>query len=286
MVSIVDGVRYGGAAQDGAGRADVTRWPLPTLRLWWHPQKDWCSAAPRSTFMEVFGASFVITQQGRPFRARARAYWARRVALSTHLHLFYPLFLFLFSPSFSQFLVIFYIPPDHLILDNTPNLGPLISRWKINQFENCWYKSVRILEALKLLFQQFLNLSCSQRDMSGPILGALSNNRWSGGTRAQIIIYCQLTFEFIYIVSARVDMKHQFQLMAGVTEGHSQFIWIYSKAIVRTFSTPPKIQKRGCKLSHNGWTRRIIDLLTIVFIHSFIECVTIDGDVSECPEKR
>ncbi len=34
---------------------------------------------------------------------------------------------------------------------------------------------------LKLLFQQFLNLSSSQRDMSGPILGALSNNRLSGG---------------------------------------------------------------------------------------------------------
>ncbi len=28
-----------------------------------------------------------------------------------------------------------------------------------------------------LLFQQFLNLSSSQRDMSGPILGDLSNNR-------------------------------------------------------------------------------------------------------------
>ncbi len=61
------------------------------------------------------------------------------------------------------------------------NLGPLISRWEINKFENCWYKSVRILEVLKLLFQQFLNLSSSQRDMSGTILGDLSNNRWSGG---------------------------------------------------------------------------------------------------------
>ncbi len=38
--------------------------------------------------------------------------------------------------------------------------------------------SVRILEVLKLLFfQQFLNFSGSQRDMSGPILGALYNNR-------------------------------------------------------------------------------------------------------------
>jgi hypothetical protein len=29
------------------------------------------------------------------------------------------------------------VPPDHLLLDNAPNLGPLISRWEINKFENC-----------------------------------------------------------------------------------------------------------------------------------------------------
>jgi hypothetical protein len=60
-------------------------------------------------------------------------------------------------------------------------LDPLISCWETDKFKNCWYKSVRILEVLKLLFQQFLNLSSSQRDVSDPILGALSNNRWSGG---------------------------------------------------------------------------------------------------------
>ncbi len=49
--------------------------------------------------------------------------------------------------------------PDHLLLDSAPNLGPLISRREINKFENFWYESVRILEVLKLLFQQFLNLS-------------------------------------------------------------------------------------------------------------------------------
>ncbi len=74
------------------------------------------------------------------------------------------------------------LPPDHLLLDRSPNLGPHISRWEINKFENCWYTSVRILEVLKLLFQQFLNVSSSQRNMSGPVLGALSNNRWSGCT--------------------------------------------------------------------------------------------------------
>ncbi len=58
-----------------------------------------------------------------------------------------------------------FVPPDHLLLDSAPN---------------------RILEALKLLFQQFLNLSSSQRDMSGPRLGALSNNKWSGGSYGPI----------------------------------------------------------------------------------------------------
>ncbi len=47
--------------------------------------------------------------------------------------------------------------------------------------QKCLYKkSVRILKVLKLLFQQFSNLLISERDMSGPRLGALFNNRWSG----------------------------------------------------------------------------------------------------------
>ncbi len=28
--------------------------------------------------------------------------------------------------------------PDHLLLDSAPNLGPLIPRWEVNKFENCW----------------------------------------------------------------------------------------------------------------------------------------------------
>jgi hypothetical protein len=84
------------------------------------------------------------------------------------------LFTFTTPTAFSSFL-----PHDHLLLESAPNLGRLISRWEINKFENCWYKSVRILEVSKLLFQQFLNLSSSQRDISGSILGDLSNNRWS-----------------------------------------------------------------------------------------------------------
>jgi hypothetical protein len=75
------------------------------------------------------------------------------------------------------------LPPDHLLLDSAPNLIPLMCRWEINKFKHFWqYKSVRILEVLKLLFQQFLDLSSSQRDVSGPILGDLSNSRWSGSS--------------------------------------------------------------------------------------------------------
>jgi hypothetical protein len=29
------------------------------------------------------------------------------------------------------------LPPDHLLLDSAPNLGPLISRWEMYKFENC-----------------------------------------------------------------------------------------------------------------------------------------------------
>ncbi len=70
----------------------------------------------------------------------------------------------------------------YLLLDSAPNLGPLISRWEINRFENCWYKCQDFKGSIKLLFQQFLNLSSLHQGISGPILGALSNNRWSGGT--------------------------------------------------------------------------------------------------------
>jgi hypothetical protein len=72
------------------------------------------------------------------------------------------------------------LPPDHLLLDSAPNIGPLISRWELDIFKNCWNKSFRTFEILTLLYQRFSNLLISQRDMSGPRLGALSNNRWSG----------------------------------------------------------------------------------------------------------
>jgi hypothetical protein len=74
------------------------------------------------------------------------------------------------------------VPLDHLILDWSPNLGPLISCWELDKFKNCWNKSFRTSKILTLLHQQFPNLLISQWDMSGPRLGELPNNRWSGGT--------------------------------------------------------------------------------------------------------
>jgi hypothetical protein len=72
------------------------------------------------------------------------------------------------------------VPPDHLLLDRPPKIGPLISRWKLDEFKNCWKKSFRTSKILTLLYQQFSNLLIFQQDMSCPRLGALSNNRWSG----------------------------------------------------------------------------------------------------------
>ncbi len=72
------------------------------------------------------------------------------------------------------------VPPDHLLLDRSSNIGPLISCWELHKFKNSWNKSFRTSKILTLLYQQFSNLLISQRDMSGPRLGALSNNRWSG----------------------------------------------------------------------------------------------------------
>jgi hypothetical protein len=87
------------------------------------------------------------------------------------------------DPKLSIFMIqtFIYGTPDHLILDSAPNIGPLISRWELDKFKNCRNKSYRTSKILTLLCQQFSNLLISQRDMSGPRLETLSNNRWSGG---------------------------------------------------------------------------------------------------------
>ncbi len=69
-------------------------------------------------------------------------------------------------------------PRDHLLLDSVPNLGPLISRWKINKLiQKC--QDVKVSKAFVSAIFEFAKF---QRDMSGPILGYLSNNRWLRGT--------------------------------------------------------------------------------------------------------
>ncbi len=76
------------------------------------------------------------------------------------------------------------LPPNHLLLDRSPNIGPLISSWELDKFKNCWNnKRFRTSKILTLLCQRFLNLLISQWDTSGPRLGTLSNNRRSEGTK-------------------------------------------------------------------------------------------------------
>ncbi len=77
-------------------------------------------------------------------------------------------------------LLIYFVPSDHLLLERSPNIGPLISRWELDKFKNCWNKSFRTSNILTLLYQQFSNLLISQQYTSDPRLGTLSNNRWSG----------------------------------------------------------------------------------------------------------
>jgi hypothetical protein len=119
-----------------------------------------------------------------------------------------------------------FLPSDHLLLDSAPNLGPLISRWEIKKFENCRYKSVRIWYALKLLFQQFLNLSSSQGDMSDPRLGALSNNRWSGGTTSSSIFnelrrLDHRPYTWRWLFSGIRELHDNFKLQFAFQQWHS-----------------------------------------------------------------
>ncbi len=79
------------------------------------------------------------------------------------------------------------IPPityyctEPLISDHSYIVGNL------TKFKNCWNKSFRTSKILTLLYLQFSNSLISQRDMSGPRLGALSNNRWSGCTKMKTV---------------------------------------------------------------------------------------------------
>ncbi len=78
--------------------------------------------------------------------------------------------------------------PDHLLLDRSPKIGPLITRWELDKFKDYSKKNCGTSKILTLLYQQFLNLFISQRNMSGPRLRALSNNRWSRVTPDHIFL--------------------------------------------------------------------------------------------------
>ncbi len=80
------------------------------------------------------------------------------------------------------------LTPDHLLMDTSPNTGLLISRWELDQFKNCWNKSFKASKILTLLYRQFSDLLISQRDVSGPRLGALSNSRWSGSIFSSLFV--------------------------------------------------------------------------------------------------
>jgi hypothetical protein len=107
----------------------------------------------------------------------------------------------------------FHVPPDHLLLDRSPNIGPLLSPWELEKFENCRNKSFRTSKILKLLYQQFSNLIISQRDMSGPRLGTLSNNRWSGVSYSLILIWALFICAWLLVwqVDAKSTNGHQYQ---------------------------------------------------------------------------
>ncbi len=103
------------------------------------------------------------------------------------------------------------LPHDHLLLDSVPNIGPLISRWELNKFKNCWNKSFRTSKILTLLYQQFSNLLISQRDMSGPRLGARweinkFENCWYKSVK--ILKVLKLLFQqFLNLLSSQRDMS-------------------------------------------------------------------------------
>jgi hypothetical protein len=42
--------------------------------------------------------------------------------------------------------------PDHLSLDKSPDIGPLISRWELDIFKNCWNKSLEPLKSWHFSF--------------------------------------------------------------------------------------------------------------------------------------
>ncbi len=138
------------------------------------------------------------------------------------------------------------LPPDRLLLDSAPNHGPLISCWELDKLENCWNKSFRSSRILKLLYQQFPNLLISQRDMSGPRLGALANKRWSGGIHWISLKFCScktaaenLVRPFIEACGPLTQKKRGHQTREDEPKSHPRSISTKLKPII--FNTLPRV---------------------------------------------
>jgi hypothetical protein len=124
--------------------------------------------------------------------------------------------------------------PDHLLLDNAPNIGPLVSRWELDKLRNCWNRSFRTSKILTLSYLQFSNLIISQRDMSGLKLGALSNNRWSiVGGRCRW--YCYYPMNHLssvqYLSQIHTKPYSEIQQCLSSTHGYQTFIWSYERSL-------------------------------------------------------
>ncbi len=85
--------------------------------------------------------------------------------------------------------------PNHLLLDRSPNIGPLISCWELGKFKYFWNKSFRTSKILTLLSAIFELVNFPTRYEWSKIR-ALSNNRWSGG-----ILTLYLAIETLFLSS-------------------------------------------------------------------------------------
>ncbi len=47
------------------------------------------------------------------------------------------------------------LPSDHLLLDRPPNIGPLMSRWELDKFKNCWKKALEPLKSWYFCISHF-----------------------------------------------------------------------------------------------------------------------------------
>ncbi len=131
------------------------------------------------------------------------------------------------SESMNTFFAIFsaivkaMLPSDHRLLDRSPNIGSLISRWELDKFKNCWNKSFRTSKILTPLDHQYSNLLIFQRDMSGPRLGALSKNMWSGVSPTKLPLNFQdfrpMTIMMFFIAQCFFTQKNQDSKVQEIT---------------------------------------------------------------------